>query len=180
MHLLWGYVACLSSLVMISSFTLLTQCLTQTLFVMLSHHKGQSSDWLISRDTLQICPDNEKIVQIFVLAHIYYSTNGDGWIQESSRPGGLQTLQVSQPSLTLKSTTSHNSASPTSGPTASHTFTPTLKLLVDPTLNVPPSYDNVYASKMNSNARNLKYLLLLQNKQQSPTKKIYANRQRHE
>ena len=34
--------------------------------------QGQSADWIISRDTLQECPDNEKIVQRYVLALIYH------------------------------------------------------------------------------------------------------------
>ena len=51
--------------------------------------QGQSADWIISRDTLQECPDNEKIVQRYVLELIYYSTDGDGWTQFSSRTGAL-------------------------------------------------------------------------------------------
>ena len=59
--------------------------------------QGQSVDWLISRDTLQVCPDNEKIVQRYVLALIYYSTNGVGWTQCSSRPGALDNCGMEFP-----------------------------------------------------------------------------------
>ncbi|KAG7342643.1 RHS repeat-associated core domain containing protein [Nitzschia inconspicua] len=41
--------------------------------------QGKATDWLINRDFDQACPDDEKLVQRWALAVMYYSTNGDEW-----------------------------------------------------------------------------------------------------
>jgi hypothetical protein len=46
--------------------------------------QGKATDWLINRDFDQTCPDDEKLVQRWTLAVMYYSTNGDEWDQCSA------------------------------------------------------------------------------------------------
>jgi hypothetical protein len=41
--------------------------------------QGQATDWLINGDLEQTCPDDEKLLQRWTLAVMYYSTNGDEW-----------------------------------------------------------------------------------------------------
>jgi len=45
---------------------------------------SQSIQWLIGNDDAYLCPDNSKIIQRYVLALVYFSTNGDKWLQCSS------------------------------------------------------------------------------------------------
>jgi hypothetical protein len=40
---------------------------------------GRATDWLINQDFRQVCPDNDKLIQRWVMALIYFSTNGDDW-----------------------------------------------------------------------------------------------------
>lgn len=51
-----------------------------------AYPQGLATTWLIQQDGYGICPDDEKIVQRWVLAVIYYSTNGDDWFQCSANP----------------------------------------------------------------------------------------------
>ena len=50
---------------------------------------GMAFDWLIDEDAFFICPDDEKIVQRYVLAKLYFQTTGDTWL-ECSRPSTSQ------------------------------------------------------------------------------------------
>ncbi|CAB9508505.1 receptor-like protein kinase [Seminavis robusta] len=46
-----------------------------------STSEGQATEWLLNGDALKICPDDPKIVQRWVLAVMYFSTNGNDWDQ---------------------------------------------------------------------------------------------------
>ena len=46
--------------------------------------QGKAANWLIGEDELLVCPDDEKLIQRFALAVIYFATNGDGWLQCSA------------------------------------------------------------------------------------------------
>lgn len=48
--------------------------------------QGQAAAWLIGEDELLVCPDDEKLIQRFALAVIYFATNGDSWLQCSANP----------------------------------------------------------------------------------------------
>jgi hypothetical protein len=48
--------------------------------------QGQAAAWLIGQDELLVCPDDEKLIQRFALAVIYFATNGDNWFQCSANP----------------------------------------------------------------------------------------------
>lgn len=41
----------------------------------------QAAEWLIDQDLFTACPSDPKLVQRYVLAVFYYSTNGDSWDQ---------------------------------------------------------------------------------------------------
>jgi len=45
-------------------------------------------EWLVGEDALYLCPDEPKIIQRYVLAKIYFQSNGDDWLQ-CSRPGNV-------------------------------------------------------------------------------------------
>jgi hypothetical protein len=51
------------------------------LFLDISTPQGQATDWLINEDEFVICPDDKKLIQRWVLAVVYFSTNGDEWFQ---------------------------------------------------------------------------------------------------
>ena len=40
-----------------------------------------AAEWIISTDESVRCPDDEKLVQRYVMALFYFSTNGDDWNQ---------------------------------------------------------------------------------------------------
>ena len=42
-------------------------------------------EWLVGEDELYLCPDAPKIIQRYVVAKIYFQSNGDDW-KECSRP----------------------------------------------------------------------------------------------
>ena len=46
--------------------------------------QGLATAWLTDIDARFLCPDDEKLVQRWVMAVMYYSTNGDDWIQCSA------------------------------------------------------------------------------------------------
>jgi hypothetical protein len=46
--------------------------------------QGKATTWLIDNDSWQGCPDDPKLVQRWVLAVMYFSTNGDNWYQCSA------------------------------------------------------------------------------------------------
>ena len=46
--------------------------------------QGMAADWIIGADTQRVCPDDEKLVQRYVLALIYFSVGGDKWFQCSA------------------------------------------------------------------------------------------------
>ena len=41
--------------------------------------QGQALDWILNHDGLRLCPGDPKITQRWVLAVMYYSTDGDNW-----------------------------------------------------------------------------------------------------
>jgi hypothetical protein len=43
--------------------------------------QGKAANWLIGEDELLVCPDDEKLIQRFALAVIYFATNRHGWLQ---------------------------------------------------------------------------------------------------
>jgi len=55
----------------------------------LSTPQGLAADWLIRQDFRKICPVETIIVQRWVIAVFYYSTNGDSWIQCSTAGSDL-------------------------------------------------------------------------------------------
>ena len=38
-------------------------------------------EWLVGTDALYLCPDDMKIIQRYVIAKLYFQTNGDQWLQ---------------------------------------------------------------------------------------------------
>jgi hypothetical protein len=49
-------------------------------------NQGRAAEWLIDDDGLQLCPDDEKLIQRWALAVIYFATNGEDWLQCSNNP----------------------------------------------------------------------------------------------
>merc|ERR1719491_1016672 len=41
-------------------------------------------DWIVDEDSAQVCPDEDNLVQRYVMAVFYYSTNGDAWTKCSA------------------------------------------------------------------------------------------------
>jgi len=41
----------------------------------------QAANWLINEDELTICPEDEKVIQRYILAIFYFSTLGDNWTE---------------------------------------------------------------------------------------------------
>lgn len=50
-------------------------------------------DWIVDDDGSQICPDDATLLQRYVLAVFYYSTNGNGWYT-CSAPGGFDQASI--------------------------------------------------------------------------------------
>ncbi len=48
--------------------------------------QGMAIDWLINKDEAFLCPNATKLIQRYVLALVYYSTNGDNWFKCSGSP----------------------------------------------------------------------------------------------
>jgi len=48
--------------------------------------QGLATTWLIEEDGYRICPGDEKLIQRWVLAVVYFSTGGDDWFQCSQNP----------------------------------------------------------------------------------------------
>ena len=49
----------------------------------------QAYNWIVNKDALYVCPDDPNLVQRYVLALFYFSTNGENWVQcrpESTDP----------------------------------------------------------------------------------------------
>ena len=46
--------------------------------------QGMATDWLIYNDTRKVCPDDDKLVQRWVMAVVYFSTGGQKWVQCSA------------------------------------------------------------------------------------------------
>ena len=55
----------------------------------LSTPQGLAADWLIRQDFRKVCPVETIIVQRWVIAVFYYSTNGDSWVQCSTAGSDL-------------------------------------------------------------------------------------------
>eukprot|EP00957_Ditylum_brightwellii_P025446 1924021-Ditylum_brightwellii.AAC.1 len=41
--------------------------------------EGQAFDWIVFDDDLFLCPDNATLTQRYVMAVLYYATDGDNW-----------------------------------------------------------------------------------------------------
>jgi hypothetical protein len=52
---------------------------------------------LIGQDELLVCPDDEKLIQHFALAIIYFATNGDNWLQCSANPLATDACGMEEP-----------------------------------------------------------------------------------
>uniref|UniRef100_A0A7S4VGA5 L domain-like protein n=1 Tax=Ditylum brightwellii TaxID=49249 RepID=A0A7S4VGA5_9STRA len=50
--------------------------------------QGEAIDWLVNEDGLQLCPGDETLTQRYVLAVLYYSTDGDNWFRCSNTEEG--------------------------------------------------------------------------------------------
>ena len=61
--------------------------------------QGQATDWILQNDEAVICPDDPKFLQRWVLAVIYFSTNGDEWIQCSANPAATDACGTIVPHL---------------------------------------------------------------------------------
>ena len=48
--------------------------------------QGRAAEWLLRGDAFFLCPGSPKLVQRYVMATIYFSTNGDSWFQCSGNP----------------------------------------------------------------------------------------------
>jgi hypothetical protein len=46
--------------------------------------RGRAAKWLVEQDAFYLCPSDTKLIQRYVLALFYFSTNGDYWLQCSS------------------------------------------------------------------------------------------------
>ena len=53
-----------------------------------------SLDWIVFDDPLFLCPDDPKLVQRYVMAVFYYSTEGDDW-RDCSAPAGYSDREIS-------------------------------------------------------------------------------------
>lgn len=43
--------------------------------------QSMATDWIINQDARQLCPNNPKLVQRWVVAVIYFSTGGNEWLK---------------------------------------------------------------------------------------------------
>jgi len=50
-------------------------------------------EWLIGQDDFLICPDDDKLIQRYVMAVFYFSTEGGNWF-ECSQIGGCEICQI--------------------------------------------------------------------------------------
>lgn len=55
-----------------------------TLIRDLATPQGEATDWLINQDARVLCPDDEKLVQRWVITVMYFSSGGDNWFQCSA------------------------------------------------------------------------------------------------
>ena len=51
--------------------------------------QGQATDWLLENDEYKACPEDPKFLQRWVLAVIYFSTNGENWDQCAQFPSNV-------------------------------------------------------------------------------------------
>lgn len=43
--------------------------------------QSKALDWVVSQDGAQLCPDDPRVLQRYILAVFYYSTDGDNWAE---------------------------------------------------------------------------------------------------
>jgi len=58
---------------------MLMKVVDPTSWTLLNSSQIKALNWLVYDDRRHICPDNHNLVQRYVLAVIYFATNGDGW-----------------------------------------------------------------------------------------------------
>lgn len=51
--------------------------------------QGKATEWILSEDEFQICPENDKLLQRWTLAVMYFATGGDDWFQCSANAAAL-------------------------------------------------------------------------------------------
>lgn len=54
--------------------------------------QNMAFDWLVNKDAMYLCPEDDSLVQRYVAAVFYYSSIGDGWLQ-CSAPKDLEDPQ---------------------------------------------------------------------------------------
>jgi hypothetical protein len=59
--------------------------------------QGQATEWFLNQDGAEICPDDPKVLQRWILAVIYFSTQGDGWLQCSANPSATDNCGAEEP-----------------------------------------------------------------------------------
>jgi hypothetical protein len=45
----------------------------------LESNQAKALQWIIYTDALQVCPEDSNVLQRYILAILYFSTNGDAW-----------------------------------------------------------------------------------------------------
>lgn len=46
--------------------------------------QGRALDWIANEDEAQLCPDDDNLIQRYIMAVFYYSTDGDRWAECSA------------------------------------------------------------------------------------------------
>ena len=46
--------------------------------------QGMALDWITNEDEAELCPDNNNLIQRYIMAVFYYSTDGDRWAECSA------------------------------------------------------------------------------------------------
>ena len=54
--------------------------------------QNMAFDWLVNKDAMHLCPEDDSLIQRYVAAVFYYSSIGDGWLQ-CSAPEDLENPQ---------------------------------------------------------------------------------------
>lgn len=77
-------------------------------------------EWLIQIDPYSVCPDDPKVLQRYILAVFYFSTNGNNWEQCSApqNPNDLNSVNVANDNCSVTTT-------PITGGQSNPTFLPT-------------------------------------------------------
>ena len=77
-------------------FRILREVSNPDLFFGCGLPQQQAFDWLLRDDGAQLCPDDDNLIQRYVLAVFYFSTNGDSW-RECNAPFIFDPCEVTTP-----------------------------------------------------------------------------------